>query len=576
MRVSRRRLPLQVKPLDGESIDSWLEATALAAGLTLGALAAAGGLPATARPSWRNCLSPTEALALSAATGLTTSALQAMTLSRYDGLALRLDPETRRSDPRFPFGALSWSRFCPACLNETHGRWQLVWRLGWSFACLRHNCLLVDVCPECDDHQRSTQLYRRVPSPAACRCGHPLDAVPTLLMPSDRHSILLAQRKVHELVNKGQCRFGVFEAHPKSQIEVLAAVRSFTNRALNSASENGISVSDVFEEATGQESVECIYTQARETLNNKAPLRALDAAVGMCLAIRVLEQPTISAAGDRARWIIEGQNATTGPAEIRSCKRDGEISAAILLKARSADLGPELQLQYRTATIMPRVPVLDQRRDRAMAARLPATLWSEWARQMVSDLRPTVVVRETLSCGALVVGSTLKAVESAQLLGERHTAEVLNQRLWTLCLSEHWNSISAALIRLSDFLREQGGIVDYERRRRLDYSNLLTEGFWRQKVVGNANSLLAGTSAVPARCYMIGRISGSPTLALLTHPEFDQRSLKTLVTSFGAGLTPPVTAELDQLARGFLTQQGIVEPVHWHPPLDLLDGLEFR
>jgi len=36
MRVERRRLPLQVKPLEGESIDSWLEATALATDLTMG------------------------------------------------------------------------------------------------------------------------------------------------------------------------------------------------------------------------------------------------------------------------------------------------------------------------------------------------------------------------------------------------------------------------------------------------------------------------------------------------------------------------------------------------------------
>lgn len=99
--------------------------------------------------------------------------------------------------------------------------------------------------------------------------------------------------------------------------------------------------------------------------------------------------------------------------------------------------------------------------------------------------------------------------------------------------------------------RSHGGPIDYERRRRLDYSTLLTEGSW-PKAAADAHSLLAGTTAVPARCYLIGRISESPTVALLTHPEFDPRSLKKLVTSFGAGLTPPVEAELDDLVRGFL------------------------
>ncbi|MBJ7337129.1 TniQ family protein [Mycolicibacterium sp.] len=152
MRAERRQLPLQVEPLEGESLESWLEATALAAGLPTGALAAAGGLPTAARPSWRNWLSPTQTLALAAATGLPTSSLQAMTLSHYDGRALSLDPEWHRLDPTFPFGPLSWSRFCPECIRETAGRWQLAWRLGWSFACMHHNCLLVDACPECRDH----------------------------------------------------------------------------------------------------------------------------------------------------------------------------------------------------------------------------------------------------------------------------------------------------------------------------------------------------------------------------------------------------------------------------------------
>jgi hypothetical protein len=66
--------------------------------------------------------------------------------------------------------------------------------------------------------------------------------------------------------------------------------------------------------------------------------------------------------------------------------------------------------------------------------------------------------------------------------------------------------------------RSHGGPIDYERRRRLDYSTLLTEGS-RPKAAADAHSLLAGTPAVPARCYLIGRISESPTVALLTHPD---------------------------------------------------------
>jgi hypothetical protein len=575
MRVARRWLPVQVQPLPGESIDSWLEASALAMGGTVGTLAAAGELPVTSVPSWRNWLSPAQLQLLAAATGVPPASLEAMTLSRYDGVALRLDPESHRLDPSFPFGALSWSRFCPACIRVTGGRWQLRWRLGWSFACLRHNCLLVDVCPECGDHQRSTQYYRRIPSPAACRCGQKLGTIPTLLWRGD-HGYSCAQRAIYGLLEHGADDFGVFQAHPQPLTEVLAAVRSLSNRALNFASQHGVSLKKVVVEATGQRGLEVVPTRARETLNNRAPQCALDTAVGVAFAWHVLRQPSISDAGEWARSFIEGQNADTGPAEIRSCARDSEVAAAIALKARSVDMGPEQQLRYRTATTMPRVPDPDLDRIRTLAARLPAAIWEEWASRLLPDLRPTVVIRETLSCAALLVGSTIKPVAAVKLLGEAQIPNTLNGRLWTLCTSTYWESMCAGVIRLSEYLEERGGPIDYENRRRLDYSSLLGDESWQLQVAERKDPLPPGHSAAAARCYLIERVSGSPTLALMHRPELANQSLTKLVTAFRESLTQPLVKALDQHTRAFLVKQGIHEPVYWHPPLKLLDGLNFR
>lgn len=258
MRADRRLLPVQVQPLEGEALDSWLEATALAMGGTLGTVAVAGNLPTAAVPLWRRWLSSDQLQSLTAATGVSGEALEAMTLSRYDRLALRLDSRTHRLDRDFPFGALSWSRFCPACLRETRGRWQLSWFLAWSFACLKHNCLLVDYCPECRVHQRSTQQYRRVPSPAACRCGRPLDLAPTVKLLGDDHSFLWSQREINNVIGKGHIGFGVFGLYPRPHNEVLVAVRSLANRALTFAAEQGLSIGQVFDESTGRGSVEFI------------------------------------------------------------------------------------------------------------------------------------------------------------------------------------------------------------------------------------------------------------------------------------------------------------------------------
>lgn len=602
MGAERRRFPLQVEPLEGESIDSWLEATALASGLTVGALAAAGGLSTNATPSWRNWLPPAQALALAAATGLPTSSLHAMTLSRYDGLALILAPETHRLDLNFSFGPLSWSRFCPACIRETAGRWHLAWRLGWSFACLRHNCLLVDVCPDCGIHQRSTQLYRRAVSPAACRCGHPLGAVQTMRWSND-HAFSWAQRIIDGLIDSDANTFGVFQEYPGRPPEALDAVRSLTNRVLNYASVRSLTVKGLVGVSSERCEVEFISSSARETLNVHAPQVAIDMAVGATVALSILRNRTVSECGQAARWLTDGQNASVGAAEIRSCAKDSKVAAAIVLKARSDDLGPELQLRYRTATVMPCAPTLARSAVVDKAARLPAAIWPEWAALMLSGRRNTGVLRTALSCAALLVGARINAGEAFRLLGIEQSSAISNHRLSALADTDSWDLMCHALSRLSDFLEQGGGRINYERRRRLDYTMLLDDESCLQQAAERTslpmvvnlptlhrsprssispvsrdlsmagNSPIAGISSVAARCYLINRISGSPTLALSVYPDLDQRDLNALVNAFRAGLTQPGVTALDQLARQFLEQRKISETVDWHPPLKLLEGL---
>jgi len=91
-----------VAPAPGEAIDSWLEATARRTDLPLGAIARALDLPTATRPVWSRWLSRDQLEAIEAATGLSSSAAEAMTLSVYDGTALQLDPDSHRLDATFP------------------------------------------------------------------------------------------------------------------------------------------------------------------------------------------------------------------------------------------------------------------------------------------------------------------------------------------------------------------------------------------------------------------------------------------------------------------------------------------
>lgn len=570
MGVNRRLLPVQVQPLEGEALDSWLEATALAMGGTLGSVAAAADLPAAAVPSWRRWLSSAQLQSLTAATGVSGKSLKAMTLSRYDGLALQLDSRTRRLDPNFPFGALSWSRFCPACLRETRGRWQLSWFLAWSFACLKHNCLLVDYCPQCRVHQRSTQQYRRVPSPTACRCGRPLEMAPTVQLLGDDHSFLWSQRAINDVIVKGHIGFGVFAIHPRPHNEVLVAVRSLANRALTFAAEQGLSIGNVFDESTERGSVEFIPAEARRTLNNRPPQHAVEMAVGVTIAMRILTQPSITEAGEHARSFLEGQDAMTGPAELRSCPKDSDVAVSVVLKARTADLSLDHQLRYRVTSTAPCLPNPDPHRVRGIAAMLPTALWPEWAARLQPHGDPTVETREVLSFAALIVGSAVTPDEAVRLLGGSGDSNAVRRKLRKIDDAARKQMICRALCQLNEYLEESGSLIDYERRRRLDYKELLPVGAWQREVEERAEIFQLGRSATAARCYLIERMSGSPFLALASHPELDNRSLQTFVAAFKVNLTEPMVTTLDHMAEGFLRQQGIDEPAYWHPPIGVI------
>jgi TniQ protein len=98
-----RRLPVRVAPVPGEAIDSWLEATAGGMGRSLGAVVRALDLPLTTRPGWIRWLSLDQLKTVEATTGVSSTIVEAMTLSVYDGTAVpRADRTQRRVQPGVP------------------------------------------------------------------------------------------------------------------------------------------------------------------------------------------------------------------------------------------------------------------------------------------------------------------------------------------------------------------------------------------------------------------------------------------------------------------------------------------
>jgi TniQ len=566
-------LPVRVEPVDGEAIDSWLEATARSMDLTLSALVRRLNLEAVAHPPWLVKLSWDQLREIEYATGVLPHVAEAMTLADYDGTALQIQVLSHRLDTTFPYGPLSWSRFCPGCLAESGGRWQLIWRLGWSFACVKHQCLLVDRCPDCGERQRRYQVYKSVPPPMSCRCGRRLEAATSLEVP-EGHPIVDAQQRILDVLTDDHASFGVFADTPRYARSALDVVRSLANRVLNYASVYGLAAVtaaglslEQVDEIPGQEPL-----SARSTLNPKAPMRAIETAVGVAAALDILGAPNVSAAGKRARWLVEGQNADTGPAELRSCRRDHEIAAAIVISACDPAMGPEPQLRFRTGISMPCAPDFGLPRARLIAAAVPGEMWLDWSDRILPDFKPTPVVRASLSYATLLTGSTISPNEACALLDEVATLNSLNYRLWVLRNSAYWRSTRAGLVRLSDYL-DGPAPIDYQRRRRLDYSTLLPDEVWEEVCRQTGDSFKA-RQASTARCYLVERLSGVQAQRVSAiFREMNRRELGASMREFRRTMSDRRVTFLDEHAERFLAKLDIGEPVQWHPPLELLSGI---
>lgn len=137
------------------------------------------------------------------------------------------------------------SRFCPMCLDQTGGRWQLAWRLGWAFACTIHNCLLADACPHCGAVlRRRTHVGDIIPQPGRCahpatdaigraptRCHADLTATPVASLDVD-HPVVHAQRIATTVIDTEAATFGVYRNWPQPRVNVLADLRAVAGRAL--------------------------------------------------------------------------------------------------------------------------------------------------------------------------------------------------------------------------------------------------------------------------------------------------------------------------------------------------------
>jgi len=92
---------------------------------------------------------------------------------------------------------ISRAQFCPYCLKETIYQ-RRAWRLKKVAACIQHECLLIDRCPNCKSYLSENDIFT-----ATCRkCLNPLAAAVALDLSSDQNG-LDTQRLLYFWLNAG-------------------------------------------------------------------------------------------------------------------------------------------------------------------------------------------------------------------------------------------------------------------------------------------------------------------------------------------------------------------------------------
>ncbi|MEV6231814.1 TniQ family protein [Saccharopolyspora shandongensis] len=599
-----RTLPIRVEPIPGEALDSWFAALAYRLHTPLGDLLAdigvlrrrdnLSGLPADVPTEWTVLLRPAEITALADATGVNPVAIEAMTLARYDGQTLSIDPATRQVRKWRLWGRHSGSRYCPDCLADTGGRWQLSWRLGWSFACIIHRRLLADTCPDCGRVPRR-HLLAGLSAPGQCvqpagpdargrdaaRCGSELTQAVTIRFPED-HPVLHAQRVLLDVIEEGKAKFGVYVTEPQPAFTVLSDLRALAARILRYADRDDLNtlpqdLLDAYDQALIQPAGYGRPARAEKRSGAMAPAHAAITAVGATAAVGILSSDTVRDAGTALRWLLRSsrqRGIVVSPTTLGSWGKGTSIRLkTVQLSALGPLLKPSDQLRYRINADTPchRLPAGGAP---SRHHRIPSLLWTEWALRLHTGGLYLHTLRAALSAILVLAGTRRSLPDTTRILGEAADPHDTSRVLQKLEADPHWPHILTALTRLADHLDDTDVPIDYHHRRRLTYDTLLPDDQWRHICRHTGTTPGQHRRLQLARCLLFEKISGLPADQAPASFAINTRETRANYLHFAARLPPELATHLNEAAQDFLEHQGIHdEPLEWQPSTHLLDDL---
>ena len=601
MNQSIDAIPVRVPPLSGESLDSWLEFYAYRLQSSVTDLL---GLAQVRTSRWRNAfgaspwtpaLYPSDFEALSLTTGVSQAQLGMMTLDQYDGTLLTLDHTNKSWVLKASWQPMRSSRYCPQCLAESGGRWMLKWRLPWYFACLRHDCLLLDRCPACRQRARGNwggregQLF-----PGACRapeshdpgttragrCLQILAEAPTLALATDARA-LASQRNIKRRLE------GIALAartDPGEHREAALALEDLhaSARAVFSTPSHCLDRPTVVEEIA--EELQALPHEIIGTGDSARAVLQTDskaAAFALTIAESMLRDGPSAPQQEISQWLLsaaspKGSTAVQPGAVVNRWKESSAVLQGALLKQIGPRLGPSDQLRYGTWGASPAKPA--PALGAARARWVPSLFWRGLALRLTPPeaFGPSpLYYRAALSSMTLLVGSSDLTQRQAKRLLFSYDIDGLPARLGHTLrrLRElgYLDSVMAAITDVAQVIDNHGSPIDHARRRALFSEADLDLNFCYRFCDQTGRTRPTENKQRHLRLRMIELLTG-------THPRYMRPPLRLDVSLQGVygrlvlQLPEPYAVHLQEQAQRHLDAAGIHEPLQWEPPASWTTG----
>jgi hypothetical protein len=557
------RLPLTLPITVGESVLSMLNRTAHLLDCSLDEIlriteAASGDKRQRIEHVESEALSDAETTNIATALAIPRHAVAAGTVAVYQDRALRLTTPKRRVAHFTLWSEPDRGAVCPDCIREGRGR-QISWRIAWTVVCDRHDRLLLDTCPYCQN---------RIPinSPAHTlnpnACGADADGSACtfdLSLTSGEHvnpshSLARSAAFIRRLIAK--------EPHDDVVRDELNDYRAAAVGLLRACEPEELQQRAHLTET----SLSGLWHKPLR-VGAAPPADTLFTGALLTAAHEILRHPDGQHRIALIRPLLQDQSARspdrTPSAQLRSYGPFSQRFERLALHALDRDLGVIDRLRYRSPTNEPQRPNDRTQRDAEnIARRTPQLFWPEQAFILADHASGDAdTFRAALSTAYAMIGRTDRTVAVVhEELGwqEPHAPQFRGHLLGDDTRTE-------ATIRWLCELRGDISVnadlqaVNYAKRRRYDLSRLLPDSTW-EPLTARLHWRSDGIRKRHCtRWYLARLLTGQSRPNGITAPSAAE------YTAFLLTLQPPEVVVLNSVAQHLVTATGVAEPTLARP-----------